>query len=139
VLKGKHSSGKPRWCCYPHLSASRRAYREANKEVLSAKQKAYHAENGRAITLRKYGITQQDYDRILAEQGGGCAICGGPPRGPGAANGFFHADHCHRSNEFRGLLCGSCNTALGLLNDDPERVERAAAYLREDRPVLAGV
>ncbi len=77
--------------------------------------------------IRKYGITLADFDALLASQGGACAICKGQPNGPG---GRFHVDHCHESNKVRGLLCGRCNTAIGLLGDDPERIEKAAVYLR---------
>ena len=75
----------------------------------------------------KYGITRADFDALLANQRGVCAICKGPHVGVGKR---FHIDHCHNSNEVRGLLCGNCNTAIGLLGDDPERIERAAAYVR---------
>ena len=77
--------------------------------------------------VRKYGMTMDDFDAMLASQGGVCAICGGAHRGSGAR---FHVDHDHKTKKVRGLLCGKCNTAIGLLNDDPDRAERAAAYLR---------
>lgn len=38
-------------------------------------------------------------------------------------------DHCHKTGEFRGFLCKKCNTALGMLNDDPEMFLKAAQYL----------
>lgn len=77
--------------------------------------------------MRAYGLTMADFDALLAKQDGVCAICRGVPNGPGKR---FHVDHCHKSSKVRGLLCGKCNTAIGLLNDDPERAESAAAYLR---------
>jgi hypothetical protein len=77
--------------------------------------------------LRAYGITMPEFDALLEQQGGVCAICKGPRSGPGKR---FHVDHCHNSSKVRGLLCGNCNTAIGLLADDPERAEAAAAYLR---------
>lgn len=78
--------------------------------------------------LRMYGITRDGYDQMLEAQGGVCAICKGPRNGPGK---FFHIDHCHNSSRVRGLLCGKCNTAVGLLDDDPARAEALAQYLRE--------
>lgn len=78
--------------------------------------------------LREYGIDRNEYDRLLLEQGGVCAICGGDRNGPGKR---FHIDHCHNSSKVRGLLCGKCNTAVGLLDDDPDRAEALARYLRK--------
>lgn len=80
------------------------------------------------LMLRKYGLTMADFDALLESQGGVCAICKGDRNGPGAR---FHVDHHHRSGEVRGLLCGRCNTAIGLLQDSPELAEAAATYLRQ--------
>ncbi|GAA2321850.1 endonuclease VII domain-containing protein [Nonomuraea roseoviolacea subsp. roseoviolacea] len=78
---------------------------------------------------RRYGITVEDYDRILAEQGGGCAICGTTnPGGDGSKS--FHVDHCHETNRVRGLLCYQCNYGLGYFGDSVEGIERVLRYLK---------
>lgn len=53
------------------------------------------------------GITEAEYDRLLAVQGGGCAICGNPPK-----TRRLHVDHDHKTGAVRGLLCFRCNRAL---------------------------
>lgn len=79
----------------------------------------------------EFGITQQDYEAMLAKQNGACAICGATenkvkhPR----ARKFFCVDHDHKTGMVRGLLCHNCNFALGYFRDDPERIRRAADYL----------
>jgi Recombination endonuclease VII len=74
---------------------------------------------------RKYGMTLKQYEEMLEAQEGGCAICGRPPR-PDVA---LHIDHEHTSGRIRGLLCFSCNAALGYFGDDGDRLVSAAAYL----------
>jgi hypothetical protein len=53
------------------------------------------------------GVTDAEYDRLLAAQGGGCAICGNPPK-----TRRLHVDHDHKTGRVRGLLCHRCNRAL---------------------------
>ena len=79
----------------------------------------------------KYKITSEDYDLLLEEQGGLCAICrGAEPKTP---HGFWHVDHCHTRGDVRGLLCSSCNTGIGHFFDQPDVLIRAAEYLRVAR------
>jgi hypothetical protein len=75
----------------------------------------------------RYGLTQAQYDEILAEQGGGCAICGKTETD--STGRPLSVDHNHRTNEVRGLLCGNCNRALGLFQDDITLLRRAITYL----------
>lgn len=42
-------------------------------------------------------------------------------------------DHDHRTELFRGTLCGRCNTAIGMLDDDPDVARSAAVYLERSR------
>jgi hypothetical protein len=76
--------------------------------------------------LRKYGLTQDEYDELLRSQGNRCAGCGTDK--PGAKG--WCIDHCHRSGRVRAILCNPCNTVLGLIDEDPE-VLRALARLAE--------
>ena len=70
---------------------------------------------------RRYGITAEHADRMLAEQGGLCAIC---REAPGV-----HVDHDHATERVRGLLCFNCNQALGNFRDRRDLLLRAAMYL----------
>jgi len=42
-------------------------------------------------------------------------------------------DHCHTNMSFRGYICTSCNSGIGLLHDDPEILKRAISYLENDK------
>jgi hypothetical protein len=78
--------------------------------------------------VRFYGITKQQRDAMEAEQKGLCASCGNPPTGKGHTAKLF-VDHCHTTGKVRGLLCHSCNVALGLLRDDPVRIRALLAFV----------
>lgn len=89
------------------------------------------SERAREKNLWKlYRITTEAWDDLLAAQGGVCAVCAGPPMGKG---GRYHTDHCHISGRVRGLLCHKCNVALGMVNDDPDRLRDLIAYLELHR------
>ncbi len=96
-----------------------KVWRDANPE----KTRAWSRRTG----LGRYGLTQDDYDRMSAEQDGRCAICGGGPRGD--SNAVLSVDHDHETGKVRGLLCGPCNKAIGLLADNPNLLRAALAYL----------
>jgi hypothetical protein len=86
----------------------------------------------RAHTLKtKYGIDEQTYQKMFANQEGKCAIC--KTTDPGTARDNFAVDHCHTTGEVRGLLCTDCNTTLGKFNDEIERFKAAIAYLEASK------
>lgn len=76
-----------------------------------------------------YGITSDDYDRLLAAQSGNCAICGCPQPTTGRQR-FLHVDHDHATGHIRGLLCQHCNHAIGKLKDNPRILTAAIEYLQ---------
>jgi len=78
---------------------------------------------------RMYGITQQDYDVMLAEQNNQCAICGTTEPGGRHTSNYFVVDHCHTTGKVRKLLCHHCNTALGLVGDNIDTLHKMIAYL----------
>lgn len=120
-----------------------KAYKAANPDRAAEIQRAArrrhyvsHADELRAKSRRQrfdnYGITQDEFEALLASQGGVCAIC----REPETArhqNGDVRSlavDHDHDTGRVRGLLCTNCNQALGKFKDDAERLQRAVEYLR---------
>lgn len=85
----------------------------------------------RRRTLRKYGLTQDGWDYLLAAQGNRCAIC--QTDKPGSKGEWWHIDHCHTTNQVRGLLCHMCNVGVGNLKDDPALLRAAAEYIEAAR------
>lgn len=83
----------------------------------------------------KYGLSLEQYDAMLIAQNGVCAICKkSDPEGKALA-----VDHDHITGENRGLLCGLCNKAIGLLQDSAELVIKAAEYLNSFKPKICVV
>lgn len=84
-------------------------------------------EYNRAITLQnKYGISLKELEELYEQQDSSCAICKKSEEELGSR---LHLDHCHSTGRIRGLLCGNCNKAIGLLSDDIDRINSAANYL----------
>jgi len=79
--------------------------------------------------LVKHGITLQQRDNILKQQGHRCANSGCrrklPPRGG-------HLDHDHKTGKHRGILCSQCNMVLGLVQDTCVRLLGLVNYLQGD-------
>lgn len=120
-LERKNSSRRNRYAEDPEW---REKHLAAVKEWQRANPDKRHAQR-----LRKYGLTRARYYEMLAEQGGVCAICGTDNPGDRRTTLFF-VDHCHATGRVRGLLCSPCNLGIGKFGDEPERLERAAVYVR---------
>ena len=73
--------------------------------------------------LRKYGLTPEQYRRMVDESNGLCIICKLAP-----ARGLF-IDHDHRTKKVRGLLCDNCNSGIGFFADDSKRMREAGDYV----------
>lgn len=102
---------------------SRRRNREENRDHLRKINRSGHLR-------RKYGLTPADYEFLRITQGDLCAICGE------REETGLHIDHHHETGLIRGLLCGKCNKAIGLLREDPTLFEAASAYLQRTQPPL---
>lgn len=78
---------------------------------------------------RRYRITMEEYQELLEKQGGACGLCSNVRDERTQKQRLLVVDHCHVTGDVRGLLCISCNTRLGGLEDQPW-FERAQSYLR---------
>ncbi|MDR3435412.1 endonuclease VII domain-containing protein [Telmatospirillum sp.] len=80
---------------------------------------------------RNYDLSLEEYARMLHAQNYVCAICEQPEvrLGGDGKPVALHVDHDHKTNKVRALLCYKCNSALGSMGDDPERLRAAIRYL----------
>ena len=80
---------------------------------------------------RRYGITIQEYTDILESQGNACATCGTTE--PGGTWKSFAVDHDHTTGKVRGMLCKSCNIALGEVDDNLQTLTNMVEYLKRNK------
>lgn len=98
-------------------------------------QTAWRAGRVAGARLKRYGLTVDRYEAMLASQQHRCAVCGTDE--PGGMYKNWHIDHDHSccpgngscGQCVRGLLCNNCNLAAGYLRDDPARAKSLAEYL----------
>ena len=107
----------------------RRRYQE-NREKERERAKEYRERNYEKIEarriLRLYGVTENEYKKLIELQGSVCAICGLPP----SSKKRLHIDHRHTDGVVRGLLCNNCNIILGHAKDSIVTLESAISYLK---------
>lgn len=93
-------------------------YKYNSKPSTKLRQKNYRF-------IKRYRISLEQYEKMYNERLGSCDIC----------HNFFptlHVDHNHLTGAVRGLLCGSCNRALGLLKDNFNYLSNAIEYLKNN-------
>jgi hypothetical protein len=118
-------------CCRVCQSAKQKRFRPKYQE----RERAYrdlNRDRRRDQTLRRqYGMGSAEYDALFSAQLGVCAICGNKEvsRHKSGEIKPLAVDHDHKTGRVRGLLCTSCNLAIGQFREHPERLQRAIDYL----------
>lgn len=114
VIKYVHRAEKPK-------------YQEVKKRGYGFRQEDVRL----ATKLKTYGLSKDEYDKMVLKQNGKCYIC--KKKQPlHINNGELNIDHDHKTGKVRGLLCNSCNTGLGQFRDDRAALKRALRYLEKD-------
>ncbi len=120
-------------CCKICNNTRCAMYRKSNSEKVRARGALYRSQNpGRSRAyhlLRKFNLTPESWTSLLASQNNCCANQGCKATEPAGKYNQWHVDHDHSSGKVRGLLCTTCNIALGLLKDQPNRILGLANYL----------
>ncbi len=107
-----------------HIAERRRYSREYMRK---RRETTPHLQSG-YMRQWAYGT---DGAELYAAQDGKCAVCEASLAA--LPEKQRHLDHCHATGKVRGWLCHHCNTALGHMRDDPERLRAAAEYLERNR------
>lgn len=115
---------------------SRKHYQDNRQQHLDYAKQYIQTEHGQAVQKRsalkfRYGITLEQYNEMLTQQDGRCAICG--TREAGGRWNNFAVDHDHVTGAVRSLLCHGCNSGLGYFRENPEVLRKAAEYVERNR------
>jgi hypothetical protein len=103
-------------------------YKKLQYEKEYAKNKPHKCRERRVKSL--YGIDGKGLQDLMNEQKGCCAICGESLVTPQTTRNYS-VDHDHATGKVRGLLCGNCNAAVGLVNEDISICKSLIEYLRK--------
>ncbi len=103
-----------------HLTKVNREWRKLNPDKTA---KLYRRRRLKAV----FGLTLEDYEVMLRNQDYSCYIC----KKLNAGARHLAVDHCHKTGEVRKLLCGQCNSGLGMFKDNVGLLIKAAKYLKE--------
>ena len=126
---------KPLTDYYKVIKNKRHYHGKCKKCYVKKQQERYDPVVQRDKNLKYlYGIGLTEYNQMLEEQGGCCAICKssdpkGRKSGRGGAVENFYVDHNHKTGEVRGLLCNICNRTMGYLNEDVILIGKMIEYL----------
>lgn len=146
VSSGKNV-GRWYWYCATCATEKSRKWRAENPQKYKetgrrsvAKERQKDKDDPKRIRARtlwkKYRLTLEQYETMIAAQEGACATCG--TDSPGGPGGILHVDHDHSccpggktcGRCIRGLLCDRCNKALGYVDDDVDTLMNLASYLQ---------
>ena len=116
--------------------AARDAWRVNNRERYLKSERTWQRQDYQKNPLKyrnqqlktHYGITLEQYNRMLEEQGGTCYICKCPPD-PQSRFKALAVDHDNQTGQVGKLLCNNHNTGIGLFDHDPAMLRAAADYL----------
>jgi hypothetical protein len=122
----KNKSDNKSYRCKSCDDKAKKKWSDSNPE------RAYRSMRERNLKAR-FGMTLEDYEKLLREQGGKCAICEATENNTvGERKDWnFAVDHDHETGKVRGLLCNNCNRGLGLLRDSEELLRKAANYIEQ--------
>jgi len=115
----------------PYRSLCRQC--ESNRVIEYKRRK----DNARSLILKKYEMTEIEYDDMLQKQDQKCKICNQHETVIDPRTKMLKplcVDHCHSTNKVRGLLCSKCNTGIGMVKDNIEILKAMKDYLNSNTP-----
>lgn len=109
-----------------HKLSQRDWYAKNRDAIIKRNRDNYDPERARIYTLKRYGMTIEQFNEMMARQGGRCACCTVLLLG---TERKVVVDHCHSTGRVRGILCSQCNTGIGMFNEQRHLFASASSYL----------
>ena len=108
---------------------TKEAYKASNecRKKKYAEDPVYRKKAQLRNRLKLYGLTEEQFGKLLADQKVLCALCQEPLYGSKGRSPVI--DHSHETGEVRGILHNNCNIGIGMFQDDADKLRLAAAYL----------
>lgn len=132
-VRKESSTGHQYWCKKCEYTSNRLRYMKQHPkpvitpEILEIKQKIKQEKDKRRMLLYRYNITLEEYNIMYEKQNKKCLICN--TEFPlGTLKGLC-VDHAHTTNKVRALLCTSCNTLLGKIENNPTIIKNIETYI----------
>jgi hypothetical protein len=98
-----------------------KGWKDRNPDKVKAQRKTYYPRLRDLRFRKKYNISLEDFESMKESQSGLCKICSQKRK--------LVVDHCHMTSRVRGLLCNSCNKALGFVDDNTSILQNMIQYL----------
>ena len=115
-----------------HICKACHSIQVLERKNRSPEKQEYHRKVAfKSHLKRTYGLDLDSYMELCIAQDYRCDICGKDSHSTYDKKGGLYVDHCHKSGKIRGLLCHSCNAAIGHLQEDIEILESAIKYLEK--------
>jgi len=128
----KHRRDRFQSRCKQCASKLNKIWRQENPDRVKKTYKNWSEKNRDCVRkhqLKKYGLSNDDYNKMFEVQNGKCAICNK------TSEKKLSVDHCHDSGKIRGLLCDRCNHGLGNFKENINFMFKAIEYLECHRKV----
>jgi hypothetical protein len=120
--KDSKAKNKKRSYCKQCDRSRTDSWKENNKERIAEYNSSYKLQYN-------YGLSTEDYEKLLNKQNSKCAICNIDQKD---LKRKLVVDHCHSSNKVRGLLCSHCNVGIGMLKENQDNLVAAIQYLKDN-------
>lgn len=111
-------------------NARAKKYYENNKELVLQNSRKSHLKNS-------YGLSVEEYQQMVEDQQNRCAICHKHEIRITKMGTIkpLSVDHCHITGKVRALLCNDCNSALGYIHEDIDRLKEMIIYIERFAPL----